>query len=513
MLGQLPCIKNPHGILCFAYSPQSQVELSLHPVLQSLLSCIHTTSNAIIFSLLYFLISQRSSILQEFHILHVNKPVLHSGTLSITCIQQSSKLATMTQQSNQRFAILILGALFFVFGFITWANNTLITYLKIACQLTDTQSFFVASAFFSAYFFMAIPSSMILRKTGFKVGMSIGLFTMSIGALLFIPAAYSRTFSLFLIGLFIIGTGLALLQTASNPYVTILGPIESAAKRISIMGICNKVAGIAAIFILGSIALKDVDGVKARLLTLDPIAKAAELDLLSQRVVLPYIIIAICLALLGSIIYFIHLPEISEEASSTEDAVQPTSQTSVFQFPNLIFGVVAIFLYVGVEVISYDTFTAFGEHLGFPLEVARTFATYTGYALLIGYVIGIVAIPKYLNQSTALRLSCILSILFVSVACFTTGNMAVACFALLGLSNALIWPAVWPLAINGLGKFTKIGSALLIMGIVGGAILPPLYGKFGELLQDKQMAYLLMIPCYLFILWYGWKAKGMLKQA
>ena len=419
----------------------------------------------------------------------------------------------MTQQSNQRFAIIILGALFFVFGFITWANNTLITYLKIACQLTDTQSFFVASAFFSAYFFMAIPSSMILKKTGFKVGMSVGLFTMSLGALLFIPAAYSRTFSLFLVGLFIIGTGLALLQTASNPYVTILGPIESAAKRISIMGICNKVAGIAAIFILGSIALKDVDGVKARLLSMDPIAKAAELDMLSQRVVMPYMVIAACLALLGLIIYFIHLPEINEEEMSTGDIASNSQQTSVFQFPNLMLGVAAIFLYVGVEVISYDTFTSFGEHLGFSLEIARTFATYTGYSLLLGYLIGIIAIPKYMNQSTALRLSCILSIIFVGMACFTTGNLAVACFALLGLSNALIWPAVWPLAINGLGKFTKIGSALLIMGIVGGAILPPLYGKLGELIHNKQMAYLMMIPCYLFILWYGSKAKDMVKTA
>lgn len=412
----------------------------------------------------------------------------------------------MTQQYNQRFAIIILGALFFVFGFITWANNTLITYLKIACQLTNYESFYVASAFFSAYFIMAIPSSFILKKTGFKIGMSIGLFTMSAGALLFIPAAYSRTFSIFLLGLFIIGTGLALLQTASNPYVTILGPIESAARRISIMGICNKVAGILAIFILGSIALKDADGLKAKLLTMDPISKAAALDVLAQRVVMPYIIIAICLALLGVVIYKINLPAIQDESDSTTDAPLMT-QTSIFQFPHLLLGAVAIFLYVGVEVISYDTFTSLGEHLGFPLETARTFATYTGYSLLIGYVIGIVAIPKYVSQTAALKISCVLSIIFVAMACFSDGYLAVGSFALLGLSNALIWPAVWPLAMDGLGKFTKIGSAFLIMGIVGGAILPPLYGRLGEWMGNYQKAYLMMVPCYLFILIYSWVAK------
>ena len=412
----------------------------------------------------------------------------------------------MTQQYNQRFAIIILGALFFVFGFITWANNTLITYLKIACQLTNYESFYVASAFFSAYFIMAIPSSFILKETGFKVGMSIGLFTMSIGALLFIPAAHTRTFSIFLLGLFIIGTGLALLQTASNPYVTILGPIESAARRISIMGICNKVAGILAIFILGSIALKDADGLKAKLATMDPVSKAAELDILAQRVVMPYIIIAVCLALLGIIIYKINLPAIKEESDSDDD-LELVTQTSIFQFPHLLLGALAIFLYVGVEVISYDTFTSLGEHLGFTVEIARKFATYTGYSLLLGYIIGIIAIPRYLSQTTALKISCLLSILLVLMACFTKGYIAVASFALLGLSNALIWPAIWPLAMDGLGKFTKIGSAFLIMGIVGGAILPPLYGRFGEWLGNYQIAYAMMIPCYLFILLYSWIAK------
>ena len=407
------------------------------------------------------------------------------------------------QQRSYVFPLIIIGTLFFIFGFVTWANSQLIPYLKIACELSDTQSFLVASAFFAAYFVMAIPSAAILNRTGFKNGMSLGLLIMAVGALLFIPAAGSRSYSLFLTALFIIGTGLALLQTASNPYVTVLGPLESAAQRISIMGICNKTAGILAVFILGGIVLKDVDTLNAKLLTLSVAEKNAELDTLASRVVNPYITIAIVLAVLAVIIYFLHLPEINEEEE--EDTFHRKEKTSVFQFPHLLLGVVAIFFYVGVEVISYDTFAAFGEALGFPLEKASKFASYTGYGLLLGYILGIICIPKYISQRKALVGSAILSIVLVLLAMFTSGMVAVVCFALLGFSNAVMWPAIWPLAINGLGRFTKIGAALLIMGIVGGAILMPLYGILAKAIDSKQMGYWLMIPCYLYVLYYSLK--------
>jgi len=401
------------------------------------------------------------------------------------------------------FPLIIIGSLFFIFGFVTWANSQLIPYLKIACELSDTQSFLVATAFFAAYFIMAIPSSIILKWTGFKKGMSLGLLVMAAGALLFIPAASSRSYVLFLTGLFIIGTGLALLQTASNPYVTVLGPLDSAAQRISIMGICNKTAGILAVFILGGIVLKDVDALKAKLLTLSGPEKIAELDLLASRVVNPYITIAIVLATLAIVIYFLHLPEINEEEE--EDTFHRKDKTSVFQFPHLLLGVIAIFFYVAAEVISYDTFAAFGEALGFPLEKASKFASYTGYGLLLGYVTGIICIPKYISQRKALAGSAVLSLVLVMLAISTKGTAAVVCFALLGFSNAVMWPAIWPLAINGLGRFTKIGAALLIMGIVGGAVLPPLYGVLSKALSSKQTGYWLMVPCYLYLLYYSVK--------
>lgn len=423
----------------------------------------------------------------------------------------STTISLPGQKKNYILPLVIIGALFFIFGFVTWANSQLIPYLKIACELSTTQSFLVATAFFAAYFVMALPSSFILKKIGFQRGMSLGLLVMAAGALLFIPAANSRSYPMFLTGLFIIGTGLALLQTASNPYVTVLGPLESAAKRISIMGICNKIAGISAVYILGSIVLKNVDALKAKLLTLDPAGKEAELDTLAARVVNPYVIIAIVLAILAVGIFFIKLPKIEEEEEGTE-ITHAEEKKNIFQFPHLTLGALAIFFYVGVEVISYDTFSNFGDSLGFATQRASQFASLTGFALLLGYILGITFIPKYISQRNALILSCVLSLFFVLLAISGEGIVSVQWFALLGFSNALMWPAIWPLAIEGLGKFTKTGSALLIMGIAGGAVLPLVYSEVSKLLQNYfhvgksdsiKYGYLLMIPCYFYILYYA----------
>lgn len=416
------------------------------------------------------------------------------------------------KSKNYSSAIFLIGILFFIFGFITWANSQLIPYLKLACELTDTQSYLVATAFFAAYFFMAIPSSWVLKKTGFKNGMSVGLLVMALGAVIFVPAAQSRNYGIFLTGLFIIGTGLALLQTASNPYVAVLGPMESAARRISLMGICNKIAGILSVYILGSITLKNADQIKARIQTLSPAEKARELDLLASEVIGPYWIIAGVLALLAVIFYYIHLPEIQEQED--ENILNGEEEkTSLFQYPYLILGAIAVFFYVGVEVISYDTFSSFGEYLGYPVATAKNFASFTGYGLLAGYVLGIAAIPKYISQKNALILASLLSMVLVFLSLITDGSTAVVCFALLGFSNSVMWPAIWPLAINGLGKFTRIGSALLIMGIVGGAVLPPFYGKVAEWMHNKQEAYFIMIPCYVYILFFALKGHRIKAKA
>src|SRR3982750_3548954 len=192
----------------------------------------------------------------------------------------------MQEKKSNTYAIVIIGILFFVFGFVTWLNGTLIPFLKLACQLeNDVQAFFVTFAFYMAYFFLALPSSYILKRTGFKNGMALGLLIMAIGSLLFIPAAMSRNFALFLTGLFVQGTGLSLLQTASNPYISIIGPLESAAKRISIMGICNKTAGILSPLILGALVLKNATKIEEQVnKATDAVVKNNLLDQLAARV-------------------------------------------------------------------------------------------------------------------------------------------------------------------------------------------------------------------------------------
>jgi len=378
----------------------------------------------------------------------------------------------------------MIGILFFVFGFITWVNSVLIAFFKDAFQLNNFDSLLVTFAFFISYFVMAIPSSWVLAKTGFKRGMSLGLLSMAIGTLLFIPAAKMANYPMFLFGLFVIGTGLALLQTASNPYVTILGPSESAAKRISVMGICNKVAGILSQFIFGGLFLSSGLVGNEKLNT----------------VITPYGIMTVILIALAIWVWFSSLPEVeAEEIKQEIDSVKD----SVWSYPNLVLGLVAFFLYVGVEVIAGDTIINYGVSQGFDKDVAKIFTTYTLYGMLVGYIVGILFIPKYLSQQKALNYSAILGIVFSIGTIFFTGFTSVLCLALLGLANALMWPALWPLAIQGLGKFTKLGSALIIMMISGGALLPLLYGKIADQIGDTQKAYIIMIPCYIFIYFYA----------
>jgi MFS transporter, FHS family, L-fucose permease len=406
--------------------------------------------------------------------------------------------------------ILILGALFFIFGFVTWLNGTLIPYLKIACELNNFESLLVAFAFYISYFVMALPSARVLKVTGFRKGMMYGLLVMALGALIFIPAALTRTYWLFLTGLFVIGTGLSILQTASNPYVTIVGPIESAAKRISIMGICNKVAGVLAPIVLGMVVLSDADTLTQSLQTMAEADKTLLLDELAKRVIVPYSIMALVLAGLSMMIYYSPLPEI-ENVDDDSTIKDDSEKNSVVQYPNLVLGVAALFLYVGAEVIAGDTIGNFGHSQGIELSESKYFTAYTLSAMVIGYIIGIFAIPRFISQSKALAISALTGILFSVLAINTSGYTSVLFIALLGLANALMWPAIWPLAINGLGKFVKTGSALLIMAIAGGALLPLCYGALADVPSiGLQNAYWILIPCYAFILFYslkGWKIK------
>lgn len=414
--------------------------------------------------------------------------------------------STATHKSGSYFtSMIIIGVLFFIFGFVTWLNGTLIPFLKLACELkTDTQAFFVTSAFYMAYFFLAIPSSGILQRTGFKNGMALGLVVMAVGSLIFIPAANARNFGLFLTGLFVQGAGLSLLQTASNPYISIIGPIESAAQRISFMGICNKIAGALSPLILGAIVLKNASKLEADVLAAqDAVQKAALLDELAQRVVMPYSVMAVVLILLAIWIRNSALPDINMDGETSGDDKKSADKSSVFQFPHLLLGALCIFMYVGVEVMAGDVIGTYGKNLGFSLDQAKYFTSFTLIAMLLGYIIGIVAIPKYISQENSLKYGAILGVILTVGAFLTEGNIAVGCIALLGLANAPMWPAIFPLGINGLGRFIKIGSAIMIMGIAGGAIIPLIYGELSKAV-GFQLAFLLtMVPCYLYVLYFA----------
>jgi MFS transporter, FHS family, L-fucose permease len=418
-----------------------------------------------------------------------------------------------TRGSSYLYQIGIIGLLYFIYGFVTWLNGTLIPFLKLACELDTLQALFVTFAFFISYFFLAIPSSRILQRTGFKNGMAWGLLVMALGCLIFIPAAQARAFPLFLLGLFVQGMGLALLQTASNPYISIIGPIDSAAQRISIMGICNKVGGMLSPLILGSIVLKNATAIETQInAATDAVVKSDLLNQLSGRVIAPYLVMAIVLAATALMIRRSSLPEIDTTAESGDEAQTKLAagRTNVWQFPHLVMGAIAIFVYVGAEVMAGDVIGVYGKSLGFDLDQTKYFTTFTLAAMLLGYVLNILLIPKYIAQQNFLKYSAILGAILTVLTYFTTGSTAVSCIALLGLANAVMWPAIFPLAINGLGRFTQIGSAWLVMGIAGGAIIPQVYGLLEKSIGYQAAFLVLMLPCYLYILYYamrGYRAR------
>lgn len=416
-------------------------------------------------------------------------------------MQTTAKINAPRSKGDSR-AIVIIGILFFIFGFVTWLGSVLIPYLKIACKLNNFEAYLVAFSFYISYLIAAVPAAWLLKKTGFKRGISYGLLIMSAGTLIFIPAALTREYVVFLLGLFIQGAGMALLQTAANPYVTILGPAESAARRISIMGVCNGIAGIIAPIILGSIILDNADEIQSMLISLSLSEQARELDQLAQRVIIPYLIMAIVLAILSFFALYSSLPEVDNDEEDQSIADANARKTNIWQFPHLLLGVITLFLYVGIEVIAGDTIISYGAYQEIPLSVAKYFTSATLSAMLLGYLIGIVSIPRFFSQETALKISAGAGTLFTIGALFTTGLTSVSFIALLGLSNSLVWPAIWPLAIAGLGRFTKIGSSMLIMAVAGGAIIPLLYGHLADMYNPRD-AYWVVLPCYIMIGYYA----------
>jgi FHS family L-fucose permease-like MFS transporter len=444
--------------------------------------------------------------------------------------------STILNQQSALIPMVILTSLFFILGFVTWLNGPLIPFFELACELSSSQAYFVTFAFYIAYFVMAIPSSKVIENIGYKNGISFGLITIAFGAFMFYPAAETRTFILFLLALFMMGTGLAILQTAANPYVVVIGPRESAASRISVLGIANKLAGFIAPLVLTALVLSNMQEYTAdKIAALDSVAKSAALDTLALQLQTPYIYMGVIILILALLVKFSPLPEIDLDEDGNVAHMSIFKQIlNAFQFPQLVLGVITLMLYLSAEVLAGDSIGGFGKQLGVYGEDGNFYLKLTSFtmtAMVVGYILGITLIPKYISQVQALKASGILGLILVLLIVTISPSitiqlpgipalpLVIILVALMGLSNALCWPAIWPMALQDLGGYTKIASAILIMGIIGGAIFPLVYGSIVEAINTaneangvattaksgNQIAYLMLLPTYLMIIFYAFK--------
>ncbi|MGH8180124.1 MAG: sugar MFS transporter [Steroidobacteraceae bacterium] len=426
----------------------------------------------------------------------------------MTATTTTTTTATTTAAARtERRALALMAGLFALFGCVTWLNGVLIPFLKLVCELDTVQALLVTFAFYIAYFVMALPSARVLAFTGYRHGMALGLGIMAVGTVVFVPAALTRSYGVFLTGLFVQGTGLCLLQTAANPYVIILGPHESAARRVSIMGVCNKLAGAISPMVLGALVFAGFGRNEASGPgTLGP----AALSHLSHRLIVPYVVMAIGLLVLTVGVERCGLPEPREPAAECEGREGGRFRWS--RHPLLLFGFLALFFEMAVEVIAGDTIVLYGQALHFPIQTARFFASLTLAAMVIGYLLGIALIPKRLSQERALALSAGIGVVLTVAVAATHGIVSVLFVASLGFANAVLWPAIFPIALTGLGEHTKTGSAIMIMAIIGGAVVPPAYGLLARVVGN-QMAYLALVPMYGIMLSYALYARRRMNAA
>lgn len=400
---------------------------------------------------------------------------------------------------NTTKPLMIVGVLFFVIGFFTWINGPLIPFVKVAFTLNDFNAFFILFAFYISFFVFSLPASWVLKKTGMKNGLSIALLVMAVGALIFGQFIKFHWYLGVLIGLFIIGIGLSCLQTAVNPYVSILGSIEKGAQRQAIMGICNKGAGILAPLIFGFF-VTNIGGIQN---SIDAATSAAEkmgiISAFANKVYYPYMGMAVILLIVAFGIYRSNLPEIKND----DDGQQEKSKGGIPTSPRLWFGVLCIFVYVGMEVLAGSVIGTYGEGFSLPVDTTKFFTSFTLIAMLVGYFAGIIMTPKILSQESYLVVSNILGVIFAIGAWFTTGYTSVTFIALLGFANSMMWPAIFPIAIRGLGEQTTSGSALMVMGICGGAIIPVVYSYCIEFINFQTVFTGIAIICYICMGCYG----------
>lgn len=389
------------------------------------------------------------------------------------------------EKKNFTLPLMFVGIMFFAIGFALGINSYLVPLLNKALNISSGQSYLVIAATFSAFLIFGYPASLVIKHIGYKRTMALSFIMFAVGFYLFIPSARLESLPLFLVASFISGMGNTFLQASVNPYITILGPIDSAAKRMSIMGICNKLAWPIAPLFLALVIGKGVSEVQL------------------TDINLPFYIIIGVFLVLGVMALLAPLPEVKaagEDEDSVEDCPYAAGKTSVWQFPHLLLGCLALFLYVGVETVALSTLVDYATSLDLPN--AANYGWISSVGMVIGYICGIIFIPKVISQATALRICSVLAIIGSVLVVATPAHISIWFTAFMALGCSLMWPALWPLAMTDLGRFTKAGSSLLVIAIVGGALIPTLFG-FMKDAWGAQNAYWICLPCFLFILYYG----------
>lgn len=411
----------------------------------------------------------------------------------------------MESRSQYYISLVMLGCLFFVFGLVSWVNSILVPYFKVACGLeSGVQTYLVTFSFYIAYLVMTVPASFLLRKVGYKRGALTGLWIMSAGALMFWPAALTRSYGFFLVALFTIGTALAVLQSVANPFVTIIGPHESAAKRISVMGICNKAAGIIAPLLFAAAVIRPEDKVimeqvESGLLAGN--ALEAALDEMIKGVILPYVVLSVILFVFGILFYKSPIKDINPDRDN-KAVMDGGDRKSVWSYPYLVLGVIALFAHLGSQQISVSTIIGYAQSMGMNLEAAKVFPSYTLACILIGYLIGVITIPKYISQQKSLVVCTVAGLVLSCLVLVLPERLSIWSLVLLGVPNSLIYAGIWPLAIRGLGRWTSTGSSLLVMALCGNAVLSLLYGYVSDYMS-LQASYWLLLPCFVYMIFYA----------
>lgn len=407
-----------------------------------------------------------------------------------------------TNKSGYAFSLAMLCLLFFVFGLVSWVNSILVPYFKVACDLnSEVQGYLAQFAFYIAYLVMTIPASVLLGRTGYKKGALIGLWILALGAFLFVPAALTRTYNLFLVALFTMGTALAILQTVANPFVTIIGPIESAAKRISLVGICNKLAGILSPIIFSALVIRPSDKVTMSLIQNGELvgdAKNAALDELIRGVIPPYVVLGVLLFVFGIVFYKSRIQDINPSDNANTET---QGRRSVLSYPYLVLGVIALFCHLGAQALSVNTIVGFADSLGF--GSTYIFPSLTLACTLLGYVLGVILIPKFISQQNMLKVVTVVGLILSVLVVVLPADVAIWCLVLLGIPNSVIYAGIWPLAIHDLGKWTNLGSAILVMALCGSAILPLVYASCVDVSGSLQASYWLLIPCFVYMIFYA----------